>query len=95
MKINVTKNEIAKELSDYFGFSNLYSKKIINDLINCIIIQVSKSDVYLKNFGIFKTSQKKQRIGRNPKTKEEFIIKARKSLRFVPSEKFKIYLNEL
>ena len=95
MKTNVTKNEIAKELSDYFGFSNLYSKKIINDLINCIIIQVSKSDVYLKNFGIFKASQKKERIGRNPKTKEEFIIKARKSLRFVPSEKFKIYLNEL
>ena len=27
MKINVTKNEIAKELSDYFGFSNLYSKE--------------------------------------------------------------------
>ena len=73
MKINVTKNEIAKELSDYFGFSNLYSKKIINDLINCIIIQVSKSDVYLKNFGIFKTSQKKKELAETQKLKRNLL----------------------
>ena len=39
----------------------------------------------LKNIGTFKILNKKERIGRNPRTKEIYKIKARKTLAFKPS----------
>lgn len=43
----------------------------------------------LPNFGNFEARQKKKRVGRNPKTKEECIIAARKSISFHSSKTFK------
>ena len=90
---NFVKNDIINELSKKIGFSNHFSKKIINDLINCIITQVHKTDLNFKNFGVFKSFLKKSRVGRNPKTKEEFKIKARKLVKFIPSKKFTNLIN--
>ena len=95
MKINFKKKDIAKKLCDKTGFSFNYSQKLINDLLECFFQQIAISDLNFKNFGIFKVSKKKQRIGRNPKTKEEFIITSRKSIRFVPSKYLKLFLNEI
>ncbi len=41
--------------------------------------------VKLSGFGTFKILNKKSRIGRNPKTKIEYQIKARKVVTFLPS----------
>ena len=41
--------------------------------------------VKLSGFGTFKILNKKSRIGRNPKTKVEYQIKARKVVTFLPS----------
>ena len=87
LKGNLTKLVLSKILSNKFGFSELYSKKLINDLIKIISNNIIAGNFNLKNVGTFKIINKKQRIGRNPKTKEEFIITARKSLIFVPSKK--------
>ena len=87
LKGNLTKLVLSKILSNKFGFSELYSKKLINDLIKIISHNIIAGNFNLKNVGTFKIINKKQRIGRNPKTKEEFIITARKSLIFVPSKK--------
>ena len=87
LKGNLTKLVLSKILSNKFGFSELYSKKLINDLIKIISHNIIAGNFNLKNVGTFKIINKKQRIGRNPKTKEEFIIAARKSLIFVPSKK--------
>ena len=40
----------------------------------------------MHNFGTFKLKQKNQRIGRNPKTKVEVMIEARKVISFIPSK---------
>ena len=47
----------------------------------------------LKNIGTFKLSTKNERIGRNPKTKEEFLISERKSIRFIVSKNLSKVLN--
>ena len=44
-------------------------------------------------FGTFIIHQKKQRIGRNPKTGEEAVITARKSLSFRPSQLLRDKIN--
>ena len=47
------------------------------------------------NFGTFKINYNKERIGRNPKTKEEYVIGARNIITFKVSKnilkEFKIY----
>ena len=93
MTINYQKNKIAEELSKKTGYPISYSKKIINELITLLEKNISKGSLNLKNFGVFKLLDKKKRLGRNPKTKDEFIISARKSLKFTPSKKFTTYIN--
>ena len=49
--------------------------------------------VKISNFGTFYEHTSPKRIGRNPKTKEEFIIKKRKKLAFKSSSFVKKSLN--
>ena len=86
-KNNITKENLIKDLSKKNGYSLNFSKKIINDLINIIIENIKSGNLNLKNLGSFKIIHKKERIGRNPKTKEEFLISSRKSVSFTPSKK--------
>ena len=90
---NYTKNNFIEQLSKKTGFSKNISKKIINDLLKILTQNLLEGKFVLKNLGVFKIIQKKQRIGRNPKTKEEFIINARKSLTFSASKKISNFLN--
>jgi len=85
---NLTKYYLSKSISNKTGLSFTLSKKLIEDLLKSIEIVVKKEKVYIKNFGTFKILQKKERLGRNPKTKETFIVKARKSISFKVSKNF-------
>ena len=88
--INLKKKDIVKDLSKKIGFSSNYSKKVIDDLIHIILINIKTGNFNLKDIGTFKIISKKERLGRNPKTKKEYIISKRKSVTFTPS---KILLN--
>lgn len=90
---NLKKDDIIKYLSRTKGYSKNFSKKLITDLIIILRKEISNGNLILKNFGVFKLIMKKERIGRNPKTKEEFLIKARKSISFKVSKKFINLLN--
>ena len=93
-KKNITKIIIAKKLSFKTGFSTSFSKKLIDDLIICITKSIKTEKLNLINLGTFKIVNKKERKGRNPKTKEQFVITARKTISFVPSKKILRELNE-
>ena len=82
---NLTKEDICIFLSRKKGYSVLYSKKIINNLIEILIDEINENSFNLKNIGTFKILNKKERIGRNPRTKEIYKIKARKTLVFKAS----------
>ena len=84
-KNNLTKNDIVKDLSHRTGFSINFSKKLINDLIEILKLNIIKGNFNYKNFGSFKIINKTQRVGRNPKTGEKFIIEARKNVSFKAS----------
>ena len=55
---------------------------------------VKGKTVKVSSFGSFSSRQKKQRIGRNPKTGEEVPILPRKVLVFRPSQVLKSRVNE-
>ena len=83
---NFKKKHIIDSLSEKTGFSKNLTKKVVNDLLEIFIEQITNSQLNLKNFGTFKTIKKKERLGRNPKTKKEFLISPRKSVSFRPSK---------
>ena len=85
MKKKIKKIDLSKNLSSETGFSINYSKKLVNDLIEIISQNIKGGNFNLKNIGTFKLINKNERIGRNPKTKEEFKISSRKSISFTPS----------
>tara|TARA_E500000178_G_C16900397_1_gene697796 strand:- start:514 stop:801 length:288 start_codon:yes stop_codon:yes gene_type:complete len=81
------KIDISKEISEKIGFSLMLSKKILDDLIEVLSQNLKKNNLSLKNIGSFKIIYKSERIGRNPKTGENFKIKPRKSISFKVSKK--------
>ena len=87
LKKDFKKIDLVKDLSLKTGYSQNYSKKIVDDLINIFIQNIKSGNLNLKNIGSFKLLNKRERVGRNPKTKEEFIITSRKSLSFTTSKK--------
>ena len=59
------------------------------------IVENLKKDKMIKisKFGTFSVRIKRNRIGRNPKTKEEKIISKRNVVLFKPSKEFKELIN--
>ena len=49
--------------------------------------------VMVKDFGVFEPVERAERIGRNPKTGEQILIKAKKSVKFNTSKTIKDKLN--
>lgn len=88
------KLDLINILSKKTGFSQIYSKKLIDDLLLIINSNISNGKLNIKNLGTFKLLHKKERIGRNPKTKKEYIISKRKSVSFAPSKKISNFLNK-
>ena len=94
MANNLKKIDIIKNLSKETGFSLNFSKKLINDLSDLIVQNIKSNNFSLKNLGSFKIIDKKERIGRNPKTKVSYVISARKSLKFITSKNILENLNK-
>ena len=94
-KRNLKKKDIVKNISIKTGLSENYLKKIVNDLIQILSQHLKTRNLIIKNLGSFKIVFKKERIGRNPKTKKEHIISARKVISFIISQNLSKKIKEL
>ena len=77
--VGLSRNESANLVDSVFG-------EILNSLIQ-------GSDVKISSFGTFVVRQKKERIGRNPKTGQEVPITARSVVTFRASNVLKSKVN--
>ena len=94
MRINLTKKDLVNTVYMQIGFSKKISESLIDELLSLIILNlVREKTIKLSNFGTFSLRMKKQRIGRNPKTKEKKEISKRNVVLFKPSKEFKNYIN--
>ena len=84
------KKDIIKNIYSKTHLSSKDSKKFLESFIGFLI---KNKNIKLSNFGSFVLVGTPKRIGRNPKTKEEFPIKSRKKLSFKASKKTKSFLN--
>ena len=96
VKKNFTRKNFSNKLYQNLGFSKNYSSTIIDNFFETLIQELIKSHkIKISSFGTFKVINKRERIGRNPKTKEKAIIAPRKVVTFKPSLFVKEKLNNL
>ena len=94
MRINLTKKDLVNLIYMQLGFSKQISENLIDDFFQVIVDSLLKEKkLKLSKFGTFSIRQKKSRIGRNPKTKEEKVITERNVVLFKPSKEFKDFVN--
>ena len=91
---NFNKKAIINKVYQKLGFSKNYSSKIIDSFFETFVFQlIKKEKIKISSFGTFKVLNKKARIGRNPKTKIESKISARRVVSFKPSLELKFKIN--
>ena len=94
-KRNFTRKDLANKIYQNLGFSKNLSSKIVDDFFETIISEIIKSSkIKISSFGTFSVLNKKERMGRNPKTKMEAKIFSRKVVKFKPSLLLKEKLNK-
>ena len=94
LKKNLTRKTLYIKLYHAIGFSKNISRILVSNVFEEIILGLTTgNDVKITSFGTFKTINKKERIGRNPKTREEVKISARKVVTFKASQQLKQKLN--
>ena len=96
VKKNFTRKDLSYKIYQNLGFSKSYSSTVIDNFFETFIQELLRSNkIKISSFGTFKVINKKKRIGRNPKTKEEAIIVPRKVVKFTPSLLVKQKINNL
>ncbi len=94
MRINLTKKELVNLAYMQIGFSKQISENLIDEFFSLIILNLKKEGkLKISKFGTFSIREKKARLGRNPKTKEEKVITKRNVVLFKPSKEFKKFVN--
>ena len=95
LRKNIKRKDLIANLYLNIGFSKTISENIVYDIFNLFINNIISNNVLkISNFGNFIKKKKKQRIGRNPKTKEVKVISARNIIIFKPSNLLKKRINQ-
>tara|TARA_A100001011_G_C13930469_1_gene682944 strand:- start:123 stop:422 length:300 start_codon:yes stop_codon:yes gene_type:complete len=94
-KDQLTKKDISEKINLKIGLSKAYTNKITDNLILILKNLIKNKEINIKNFASFKIIEKKERVGRNPKNNDSYLIKARKSLSFKISKKLNNRINNI
>ena len=93
-RLNISKIDVLKKIYSNLGIPIVFSGKILELILSTITEGLNKDNkVKISGFGTFKIRKKKSRIGRNPVTGKEHVIKARKVVTFHPSIELKKEIN--
>ena len=91
---NLTKKNLTNKVYQKLGFSKNISSVVIDDFFESLVSSIIKlNKIKISSFGTFEIVNKKERIGRNPKTKVTAKINARKIVKFKPSLSIKEKIN--
>lgn len=79
----MTKKDIILKVSDETGLKQIDVKLIVQKTFDSIIEALARGEkIELRNFGVFRTKQRKSRMGRNPRTNQVIPVPPRKAVVF-------------
>jgi len=92
--MNLTKKDLSTILKKELGLSFDISDSFVDEFFLSIRSTLrSQKNIKLSGFGTFETFRTKERMGRNPKSMENFKIPSQNKVRFSPTSKAKYFLN--
>jgi integration host factor subunit alpha len=91
--MSLGKKDIINNIFLKANISKKDSAEVLSFFIQLVRHKSKNSIVKIPNFGSFTVKSTPKRIGRNPKTKEEFIILKRSKLFFKSSNKIRGIIN--
>ena len=91
----ITRADLSEAVHNELGLSRTESAGLVEVILAEIAVALEKGEtVKLSSFGSFSVRDKRERVGRNPKTGEEVPIVARRSLSFRASHVLKEKVNQ-
>ena len=94
MEKTTTRSSLSEAVFKNVGLSRNESANLVDSVLSEILISlINGNDVKISSFGTFIVREKKERIGRNPKTGEEVPITARSVVTFRASNVLKSKVN--
>ncbi|WP_032113628.1 HU family DNA-binding protein [Candidatus Paracaedibacter symbiosus] len=90
MKKSITRRDIVSNIANKMNIS----RQLVISVLKSTLVEIQKSlfkehRVKISSFGTFHVQKKKQRVGRNPRTKISAIISARQVVSFIPSSQLR------
>ena len=94
MEKTTTRSSLSEAVFKNVGLSRNESANLVDSVFSEILVSlINGDDVKISSFGTFVVREKKERIGRNPKTGEEVPITARSVVTFRASNVLKSKVN--
>lgn len=91
--MTINKKNLVRNLNKNLSISFEEGSKILDKLLFIIKSNSRRKILKISGFGTFAYKKTPERIGRNPKTKESYIIHKANKLSFKASSKIKEILN--
>lgn len=89
------KNDLLKAVAENLKLSKKEASHIVDSFFRVLKTSLAEGNrIELRNFGVFQVKNRAPRVGRNPKTKVEAPIPARKAVTFKAGEELKRLLNQ-
>ena len=87
MAATLTKNDIVRTLAEKHEIEIAATRRVVQGTLDMILDALLRGDkVELRNFGVFEVIERKGRIARNPKSRQEVFIPERKVVKFKPGK---------
>ena len=92
--MNLTKKDLSATLKKELKLSVDISDSLVDEFFRTMKTTLrSQKNIKLSGFGSFKTFITKERMGRNPKSMQNFKIPSQNKVRFSPTSKAKYFFN--
>ena len=92
--MNLTKKHLSAVLKKELKLSVDISDSLVDEFFQAIKMTLrSQKNLKLSGFGSFETYVTTERMGRNPKSMENYRIPSQNKVRFRPTSKAKYFLN--
>lgn len=90
----MNKENLVKAIANDCGLSEKDVKKAVESLFRIIPKTLLKEkEITINNFGVFKTHERGERVGRNPQTGEPLSIPKQTVPKFTPAKAFRDIVN--
>ncbi|MGN7661666.1 MAG: integration host factor subunit alpha [Anaplasma sp.] len=90
----LTRARLADIINREIGLSREDALALVAEILDEMVSSLVKGGLLkISSFGTFKVLRKKERIGRNPKTLEQFVVREHNTVTFCPSAAVKRLIN--